>query len=93
MIHGKITITLYIMLAALIVSLIIMAFLPGRKQSWNGVHATDHAGNVVDLTITSWRHGQGGNGVQVMTDENDSLFFSEGTYILYEDVCPFCGSK
>lgn len=30
------------------------------------------------------------NGIEVNTKEADSMFFSEGTYILLEDDCPFC---
>ena len=40
------------------------------------------------LTIDKWFNNE--HGIEVKTKEVGSLFLSEGTYTLVEDVCPFC---
>lgn len=42
-----------------------------------------------DATIIKWY--ESGTGIEVNTKEYGSLFASEGTYILYNGVCPLCG--
>lgn len=56
---------------------------------FKGLHCSDFSGNVKDFTVEKWY--ENGQGIEVKTKEAGSMFFSEGTYILYEDVCPICG--
>lgn len=67
-----------------------MSIGPGNYQ-FEGLHFADHAGNTRDFTILKWY--EGGQGIEVQTEEAGSMFFSEGTYILYEDTCPVCGKE
>lgn len=41
------------------------------------------------FTIDKWHDNE--SGIEVNTKEAGSMFFSEGTYVLIEDDCPFCG--
>lgn len=41
------------------------------------------------FTINKWHDNE--SGIEVNTKEAGSMFFSEGTYVLIEDDCPFCG--
>lgn len=41
------------------------------------------------FTIQKWHDNE--SGIEVNTKEAGSMFFSEGTYVLIEDDCPFCG--
>ena len=61
------------------------------KFEFNGIHCADFAGNVRDFTVIKWYDDS--NGIEVKTEEAGSLFFSEGTYILYENECPICGAE
>ena len=40
------------------------------------------------LTVEKWHDNE--TGIEVKTREAGSLYLSEGTYFLVEDVCPFC---
>lgn len=40
-------------------------------------------------TIIKWHDNE--MGIEVLTEEYGSMYFSEGTYILLEDKCPVCG--
>ena len=42
------------------------------------------------LTIEKWHEND--RGIEVVTKEAGSMFFSEGTYVLIEDRCPYCGN-
>lgn len=42
------------------------------------------------FTIQKWYNNE--SGIEVKTKEAGSMFLSEGTYILIEDKCPFCGN-
>lgn len=39
-------------------------------------------------TVEKWFEND--TGIEVKTKEYGSIFLSEGTYILFEDDCPFC---
>lgn len=43
------------------------------------------------LEIDKWYDNS--TGVEVKTESGESLFLSEGTYILVEEDCPFCGGE
>ena len=40
------------------------------------------------LEVKKWYDSE--NGIEVRTEDGESLFLSEGTYMLVEDECPFC---
>lgn len=44
------------------------------------------------FTIEKWYDNEG-SGIEVKTKEVGSIFASEGSYFLIEDVCPFCSEK
>jgi hypothetical protein len=41
------------------------------------------------IEVESWKDNE--TGIEVKTKDFGSLFLSEGTYMMIEDVCPFCG--
>ena len=41
------------------------------------------------FNIVNWHDNE--RGIEVKTEEAGSMYFSEGTYILISDRCPFCG--
>lgn len=41
------------------------------------------------FTINKWYNNE--SGIEVNTKEAGSMFLCEGTYIMIEDECPFCG--
>ena len=41
------------------------------------------------FTIKKWHDND--SGIEVNTEEAGSIFLSEGTYMMIEDDCPFCG--
>ena len=41
------------------------------------------------FTVEKWHDDE--RGIEVKTEEAGSMFLAEGTYILIEDECPFCG--
>lgn len=43
------------------------------------------------FTVEKWYENDAG--VEVLTKENGSMFFSEGTYMMVENECPFCGKE
>lgn len=57
--------------------------------TFNRVHICDFSGSCADATIIKWYDN--GEGIEIKTKEYGSLFLSEGTYILFNDVCPICG--
>lgn len=59
------------------------------NYTFNGVHCADFSGNTKDLTVLKWYENS--PGIEVKTAEVGTVFFSEGTYILYEETCPICG--
>lgn len=80
----------------LIAVLLVVCMAACGNMSWglgnfqfNGIHYADFSGNVKDFTVEKWYDHE--NGIEVSTKEAGSVFFSEGTYILYEDKCPVCG--
>lgn len=53
------------------------------------IHLDTHEG-VKCLTVEKWYENE--SGIEVKTKEVGNIFISEGTtYIMIEDVCPFCG--
>ena len=40
------------------------------------------------FAIISWHDNE--MGVEVKTEDYGTLYFSEGTYVMIEDKCPFC---
>ena len=58
---------------------------------FNGLHCADFNGNVRDFTVSRWYESD--SGVEVLTEEAGSVFFSEGTYVMYENECPLCVGK
>ena len=40
------------------------------------------------LKVDKWYDNS--TGIEVKTEDGESLFLSEGTYMLVEDECPFC---
>ena len=55
------------------------------------VHICDHSGNCTDVEIENWHESN--TGVEIKMKDGNSLFLSEGTYIMCEDYCPICGRK
>lgn len=81
-----------------VLSIILMVMMTGcnmgigfGKFEFNGIHCADFAGNVRDFTVIKWYDNS--NGIEAQTEEAGSLFFSEGTYILYANECPICGAE
>lgn len=58
---------------------------------FNGAHISDYAGNSVDVSIEKWYENS--TGIELLLENGNSVFLSEGTYILYEDHCPICEAK
>lgn len=58
------------------------------NYEFNGVHICDHGGNCHDVRIINWHDNS--TGIEVKCVDGNSIFLSEGTYILYEDYCPIC---
>lgn len=40
------------------------------------------------FTVEKWHDNE--TGIEVKTKEAGSMYFSEGTYVLIEEDCPFC---
>ena len=55
---------------------------------FNGIHFQIHD-NYADAFVHKWYENE--TGIEVNTKEYGSMFLSEGTYILYNDICPLCG--
>lgn len=60
------------------------------NYSYKKVHV-DTNGYSGCIAIKSWLDGD--VGIEVKTEDYGSMYLSEGTYILIEDVCPLCNSK
>ena len=62
---------------------------PGN-YSWKHVHVSDGV-NGYCATVTSWHDNE--RGIELHTTEFGDVFFSEGTYTLFNNAaqCPFCG--
>lgn len=58
--------------------------------SFNGVHISDGLKSV-DCHVISWRDNKEEPGIEVKTKEFGSLWLSEGTYVLFDKICPICG--
>ena len=58
------------------------------SYSFKHIHVCDFGGNCSDATVVNWHDNE--EGIEVKTKEYGSLFLSEGTYILFNDVCPIC---
>ena len=43
------------------------------------------------FSVEKWY--ENGTGIEVKTKESGSMYFSEGTYILIADKCPFCDTS
>ena len=59
------------------------------NYTFKTIHICDHAGNCRDLKVKSW-HDNEGPGIEVQLADGNSLFCSEGTYILVGNHCPLC---
>ena len=62
---------------------------PG-SYTFTDVHISDGV-NVGHGHIESWHNDD--VGIEVKTTEHGSLFLCEGTYILFNGVCPICGEN
>ena len=60
------------------------------NYNWKHIHFSDAIEGHC-ATIVSWHDNE--TGIEVHTLECDSMFLSEGSYILFESEarCPFCG--
>lgn len=58
---------------------------------FNGAHISDYAGNCVDVSIDKWYESS--TGIELLLKNGNSIYLSEGTYILYEDHCPICEAE
>lgn len=55
------------------------------------IHICDNSGTCRDYEICKWyQNSEGTPGVEVLLTDGNSLFCSEGTYILASDHCPIC---
>lgn len=63
---------------------------PG-KFTFEGIHLTTYDGKSACLEVKKWYESD--TGVEVTTTDGNSIFASEGTYILFKDKCPICGEK
>ena len=61
------------------------------NYDFNIVHIADYAGHCVDCEIDTWYQSTSNcPGIEVALHDGNSLFLSEGTYILAKDYCPIC---
>lgn len=63
----------------------------GHNREYNIIHITDLAGNCVDCRVSKWYDDE--VGIEVQLEDGNSIFCSEGTYILAKDYCPICGKE
>ena len=61
------------------------------KFTFNGVHLTTYKGESACLKVEKWYDDE--EGIEIKTENYGTIFASEGTYILFEDTCPICGSS
>ena len=64
---------------------------PGNYQ-FDIIHISDNSGNCVDCRIQKW-YNTDNVGLEVLLADGNSVFCSEGTFILAKDYCPICGRK
>ena len=64
-----------------------MAIIDPGNYSYRHVHFSDKVEGYC-ATVEKWHDND--SGIEVKTREFGSLFLSEGTYILFEDDCPYC---
>lgn len=57
------------------------------SYEYNKIHVATH-GYSGCIDIDKWYDTS--TGLEVKTEDGQSMFFSEGTYILVEDDCPMC---
>lgn len=62
------------------------------NYQFNIIHISDNAGNCVDCRVQTW-YNTDQVGIEVLLTDGNSVFCSEGTYILAKDYCPICGRK
>ena len=62
------------------------------NYTFNGIHVSLPGVNGGKcLTVKNWHDNE--TGIEVKTKECGSIFCSEGTYILFENICPICGRE
>ena len=63
------------------------------EYDWKHIHYSLHGGDSGCATVEKWY--ESGTGLEVVTTEHGSMFFSEGAYILISDArdCPFCSGE
>ena len=61
------------------------------KFTYRGIHPTTHDGRFACLKVDKWYESD--TGIEVKTESGESIFASEGTYIMFKDVCPICGEQ
>lgn len=85
-----------ILLVALVIMMCLMLVAcneglgPG-KFKFSHVHICDFNGNCSHATITKWYESS--IGIELNTKEFGTIWLSEGTYILYDKICPVCGAE
>lgn len=65
---------------------------PNWENDPVGVHILTHSGEDKCLRIKGWYEHHSG-GLQVETEEYGELLLSQGTFILYDTICPICGAQ
>jgi len=58
------------------------------NYSFRGIHLYDAPNGVYDYEIASWHDDD--EGCEAKLKDGNSIFVSEGKYMLYEDYCPIC---
>ncbi len=81
-------------LASMLIAIMVVTFVGCSNVSlgigsleFNKVHVdTYHYSGC--LEVDKWYETS--TGVEIKTEDGESIFLSEGTYIMIEDECPFC---
>ena len=62
------------------------------EYEWTHIHYSTFGGESGCATVNTWYDSE--TGVEVITDEIGTVFFSEGTYIMFDSSskCPFCNN-
>ena len=63
----------------------------GSQSDFNGIHILVHNGQDICVRMKSTHYYN--TGIRVETEEFGPLLLSEGTYIVYKDKCPICGTE
>lgn len=58
------------------------------EYNFKKVHIFTHDGHDVCLELIRWHDDS--QGIEIYTKDYDSLFISEGAYMLCQDKCPIC---